>query len=268
MASEFDIQRALIRAKSELKDMKRQMSSLQSNYDTLAQKYNRTAQALQAADAQNQQLSSAYQQTAEEHAWQQDVQIFQSALADVIQPGVNVRSMLRAIGYDPMQHQGLSQEMIQQVYEYAAQSLPQLFLEDGPDAAPDEQSEEPSAEPLDNSAASDMTKAFQAGTQAQAFAPAGYSVNAGTGQQPQSQAPQSQHAPQPHQINALGATGGASPNLEFKGFGQAAGRGGPSPTRVPSVGAHLRDPAWIARNQDALAQAISDGQQVVNLDSK
>jgi hypothetical protein len=59
-----------------------------------------------------------------------------------------------------------------------------------------------------------------------------------------------------------------TPAAEFRGFGQVASRGGPSPTKVAAVGAHLRDPVWIANNQGALAEAVKEGVRVVNVDSK
>lgn len=266
MASESDLHRIIARKSSQYKDLKRQFDALTKERDTLAQDKARYAQAIKELDGRNKELEANGYQAAAELAWNEDLRIFQSALEDVIQPGVDLRAMLTAVGYDPMQHSGLTREMVQQVYEYTAGKFPQLFREESSEAEPEEQPEDVSAEPVDNSAAGVMTKAFEAGTQSPTYAPASYSMNAGTGTDRQVQP--SQHAPQPHQLNALGATGGPSPSLEFKSFGQAAGRGGPAPTRVPTVGAHLRDPAWIARNQDALAQAINDGQQVISLDPK
>lgn len=271
MASEADLQHLVSR-------MRRELRNITKERDALAQDKQRYAQAIRSQDEEFQQLRQEYDKASEQlgyyesqyqeqefnDAVQQQLDFFNSALEDVLMPGVSVETVLRAIGYDPSEVslQDLTQEFAQAVYEAAHAQLPQLFTEGGSESDEDQISEL-SAEPVDNSAAGVMKTAFEAGVVSREHASqATFSVSdnpsaargTNTGQLAQTAQQANGQAP--------------TPSLEFRGFGQAAGRGGPSPTKVPTVGAHLRDPVWISRNQDALAQAVSSGQQIVNLDTK
>ena len=274
MASEADLQHLVSR-------MRRELRNVTKERDALAQDKQRYAQAIHSQDEEFQQLRQQFEQATEQlghyeqqyqeqqfnDAVQQQVDFFKSALEDVLMPGVDVERVLMAIGYDPSQVslEDLTEEFAQSVYESAYEQLPQLFTEGGSEADQDQQADLP-AELTEQSAAGVMKTAFEAGVMSQEHAPrttfsvrennpdAVHGMNIGT------------QTAQPQPTQTVGQAPTQSP--EFRGFGSAAGRGGPSPTKVPTVGAHLRDPAWISRNQDALAQAVSSGQQVVNLDTK
>lgn len=215
-----------------------------------------------------------YQQVIADQLWTQHVQAFQSALEDVLAPGVTAEQVLRAVGYDPAQVTELTPDLAQQLFEYASDQIPAFFKNGGYEAEDVPEPADDTPEVLNS--ADSFQAAFEAGSvvsqqQRNGFSQSGTEqpdnrpsfyndgrVNTARPSVPQP-AQQASQQMQPQQ---------QTPSAEFRGFGQAASRGGPSPTKVSTVGAHLRDPVWIANNQGALADAIKEGVRVVNVDAK
>jgi hypothetical protein len=197
-----------------------------------------------------------------ERIWQSHQSQFESALEGLTANGVTAKQILRAVGYDPSMVQELTPEIVRDVIETAYQEFPQLFSV----ATEPQQSDQ--AEPQDQSLPGQLTQDFAALSQRQAQG------------QPQSQTPSAQAVPngfvppqQPQQpplfqqaMNQVaGVQQAPNPSLQFRGYGgDFQGRGGPAPTKSPVIAARLRDPAWLAANQGAVAKAVAEGAQIVD----
>lgn len=200
------------------------------------------------------------QEVMSQQLWNEHVGVFKSALEDVLAPGVTAEQVLMAVGYDPSQVTELTPDFVQQLFDYASDHMPVFFKNGGFE---EEEPEEPTDDQPEVLSSGDTFKAaFEAGAQLQQQQrqQTGFQNNGdGVSDRPSfnNDGRLSTQSPQPSQ---------QTPSVEFKGFGQAASRGGPSPSKLTSVGAHLRDPAWIAKNQGALAQAVTEGVNVVSVD--
>ena len=215
---------------------------------------------LQITEEQFNQYQTTFQQT----AWQQQEEQFKGALDGLLAEGVTPGQLLKAVGYDPNRVDSLTPEILQDVINTAYEEFPFMFQRV---TEPDPSQGQPNsqAEP-DDSVPGQMMKAFTDGSVVQQPSrelftqplsqPQGQSV---TNQMqprpmPQPQQPQGQHLPQPQ------------PQMQFRGYGDLQGRGGPAPTRPSTIQARLRDPAWLAQNQGALAQAVANGVSVTSSD--
>lgn len=199
---------------------------------------------------------------AAQRTWQTHEGQFESALNGLTANGVTARQILRAVGYDPSMVEELTPEIMQDVIQTAYAEFPQLFS-----VATEPQGDQ--AEPQQDTSLP--------GQLAQDFAALSQRPNNGT--VPQAQTPTAQAVPngmvQPQQPPANpimqramqqipGMQQVPSPQLQFKGYGDLQGRGGPAPTKSPVVAARLRDPAWLAQNQGALARAVAEGANVID----
>lgn len=210
---------------------------------------------LQLTDEQFQQ----YQAYQSEQTLSTHLQTFEGALEGLLAEGVSARQILRAVGYDPALVSELTPEILQDVVNTAYQEFPQLFQVVS--------SQNDQAEPkADDSVPGQMMSAFEQGAVVQQqqtrelFTQPPQPQQAAQGQvppvpasraMPNGMAPQ-QMAPQPPQ---------------FRGYGDLQGRGGPAPTNLPNMSARLRDPAWLAANQGALAQAVAQGAVIQSSDN-
>jgi hypothetical protein len=202
-----------------------------------------------------------YQNVIAHQQWTQHVQAFESALENVLAPGVTAEQVLRAVGYDPAQVTELTPDLVQGLFEYASDQIPAFFKNGGYEAEDEPQATDDTPEVLNT--VDTFKAAFEAGSVASQQQQNGF-TQSGTERNGYDASVQSDVRPQMAQHQSAPQT----PAAEFRGFGQVASRGGPSPTKVAAVGAHLRDPVWIANNQGALAEAVKEGVRVVNVDSK
>lgn len=208
------------------------------------------------------------QNLASEKTWQTHESKFESALDSLKAngfskaEGVTAKQILRAVGYDASMVQELTPEIIQDVLSTAFQEFPQLFSV----ATEPQQSDQ--AEPQDPSLPGQLTQDFAALSQRTQTGP--ISAPVPTAQAvPNGYVPPPQPQPQQQAFQqALNAVPGVqqvqNPALQFRGFGDFQGRGGPAPTKPPVVAAYLRDPAWLAANQGALARAVAEGAKVID----
>jgi len=208
-----------------------------------------------------QQMREFVQNQTFEQTWQSHESQFESALEGLKANGVTAKQILRAVGYDPNMVQELTPEIIRDVLETAYSEYPQLFSV----ATEPQQSDQ--AEPQDQSFPGQLNQDFASLSQRQQAGPSGPTPTAKAvpnGMVP----PQQPQQPQQMFQQALNAVPGLqqapSPSLQFKGFGDFQGRGGPAPTKSPVVAARLRDPAWLAQNQGALARAVAEGANVID----
>ena len=199
-----------------------------------------------------------YQDYRSQQSWTQHEDQFKSALDGHLAEGVTPTQILRAVGYNPENVDNLTPEIIQHVLSVAFDEYPQLFQSVS--------SQNTQAEPTDNSIPNQMTQAFENGAAQQQqpgrqmvaepppqMAPQGYGMPS----------PQAQRTPMPQ---ANGHQPPQTPSLQFRGYGDLQGRGGPAPTVSPTVTARFRDPAWLAQNQGALAQAVANGANIQSSD--
>lgn len=199
-----------------------------------------------------------YQDYRSQQSWTQHENQFKSALDGYLAEGVTPTQILRAIGYNPENVDNLTPEIIQHVLSIAFDEYPQLFQSVS--------SQNTQAEPTDNSIPNQMTQAFENGAiqqqqpERQMFAePQPQMAPQGNGMP----SPQAQRPPMPQ---ANGYQPPQTPSLQFRGYGDLQGRGGPAPTISPTVTARFRDPAWLAQNQGALAQAVANGANIQSND--
>lgn len=204
----------------------------------------------------------AYQQVIANNLWTQHVSAFERALEDVLAPGVTAEQVLRAVGYDPAQVTDLTPDFVQSLFEYASDNIPAFFKNGGYEVQDEPEAADDTPEVLNS--VDSFKAAFEAGSTLSQQQSNGFTQNAGTEQVHNRPSVHNDGRLQTAQPQPVQQT----PSVEFRGFGQVASRGGPSPTKVSSVGAHLRDPVWIANNQGALADAVKEGVRVVNVDSK
>ena len=201
------------------------------------------------------------QNLAVEKTWQTHESQFESALEGLKANGVTAKQILRAVGYDPNMVQELTPEIMRDVIETAYLEYPQLFSI----ATEPQQSDQ--AEPQDQSFPGQLNQDFASLSQRQQAGPSGPTPTAKAvpnGMVPPQQPQQSPQAFQQALNSVPGLQQAPSPALQFKGFGDFQGRGGPAPTKSPVVAARLRDPAWLAANQGALARAVAEGANVVD----
>lgn len=200
------------------------------------------------------------QNLAVEKTWQTHESQFESALEGLKANGVTAKQILRAVGYDPNMVQELTPEIMRDVIETAYAEYPQLFSV----ATEPQQSDQ--AEPQDPSLPGQLNQDFAALSQGQQQRPSGPTPTAQA--VPNGMVPPQPQQPQQAFQQALNAVPGLqqapNPVLQFRGFGDFQGRGGPAPTKSPVVAARLRDPAWLAQNQGALARAVAEGANVVD----
>jgi hypothetical protein len=242
-----------------LKAEKAKLAQDQERYLAAITKLDQKLKTLESQPALNPEQIELYNEMIAEKVWNEDISAFQSAMEDVLMPGVDLKAVLMAVGYDPasVPDSGLSLEMIQHYYEQAADKFPQLFNDGSASEGQESPEEAETAEVEEPNKVDSFQQAFEIGAtlpQSQA----GAQLHGGIGGTPLMQ--QQQPQAQPPQAQAQQTSNG------FKGFGAVSGRGGPPPTKVQTVGAHLRDPAWIYANQSALADAANKGIQVVDLD--
>lgn len=213
---------------------------------------------------QFQQMQEMTRNLEQEQTWQSHESQFESALKGLTAEGVTAKKILRAVGYDPTMVQELTPELIRDVLETAYAEYPQLF------SVPAEPPQGDQAEPSDPSLPGQLTQDFAALSQRQQQNPGPISAPVPTAQAvPNGYVPPPQ--PVPNQgafqqaMNAIpGMQQAPNPALQFRGFGDFQGRGGPAPSKSPVVAARLRDPAWLAANQGALARAVAEGANVVD----
>lgn len=203
------------------------------------------------------------QSLAVEKTWQTHESQFESALEGLKANGVTAKQILRAVGYDPNLVQELTPEIIKDVLTTAYAEYPQLF------SVATEPPQSDQAEPQDQSLPGQMTQDFAALSQRQqagpisAPVPTAQAVPNGYVPPPQ---PQAQQQAFQQALNAVpGLQQVQNPALQFRGYApDFQGRGGPAPTKSSVVAAYLRDPAWLAANQGALARAVAEGAKVVD----
>lgn len=204
---------------------------------------------------------AAYQNTFYQSTWRQHEEQFKSALEGLLAEGVTPSQLLKAVGYDPKLVENLTPEILQDVVNTAYEEFPFMFQRV---TEPDPQDQQnPRAEPNDDSVPGQMMKAFEEGSVAQQpsrelFTPP---LSQPQGQPVPTQMQQRQ-SPQPQQQGQIHP----QPQMQFRGYGDLQGRGGPAPTRPSTIQARLRDPAWLAQNQGALAQAVANGVSVTSSD--
>lgn len=277
MAGETDYSKMAFKYRRIADKAQRELDALKAENAKLAQNQERYLAAIRQLDQEVKTYTSQhvlskkqyedYRNLIAEKVWGEDLAVFQSAMEDVLVPGVDLKAVLSAVGYDPAQvpDSGLSLEIIQHYYEQAAEKFPQLF-NDGPDSEGQESPEEAETAEVEQPYKADsFQQAFELGATLPQSQP-GSQMQGGMSGQPQvpprgiGGQPSMQSQPQASQAPGQQQPGG------FKGFGQVAGRGGPSPAKVQTLGAHMRDAAWIFANQKALAEAASQGIQIVDLD--
>lgn len=183
---------------------------------------------------------------------------FEGALEGSLAEGVTARQILKAVGYAPEMVENLTPEIVQDVLQTAYQEFPQLFSVVS--------SQNDQAEPkADDSVPGQFMSAFEQGSvvqqeQRQLFSQPPQPPQAAQGQVPP--APVNRQAP-----NGMVPQQFAPQPPQFRGYGDLQGRGGPAPTNLPSMSARLRDPAWLAQNQGALAQAVAQGAVIQSNDN-
>lgn len=207
----------------------------------------------------NEEQYSEFQNYQSQNLWQSHEDQFNSAMNGLLANGVTPTQILRAVGYAPEQVENLTPDIIQDVINTAYQEFPQLFQVVS--------SQNDQAEPVaDESVPGQMVQMFEQGAVAQQPQREMF-----TEQQPQrvaqGQVPPPQAMRQPPQAVAGMQQGQAPPPVQFRGYGDLQGRGGPAPTKLPAMAARLRDPAWLAQNQGALAQAVASGAIIQSSDT-
>lgn len=210
---------------------------------------------MQLTDEQFQQ----YQSFQAEQTLSTHLQSFEGALQGLMAEGVTARQILKAVGYDPALVSELTPEILQDVVETAYQEFPQLFQVVS--------SQNDQAEPkADDSVPGQMMSAFEQGAVVQQqqsrelFTQPPQPQQAAQGQVPPVPAPRAMP-------NGMAMQQAAPQPPQFRGYGDLQGRGGPAPTNLPSMSARLRDPAWLAANQGALAQAVAQGAVIQSNDN-
>ena len=199
-----------------------------------------------------------YQSYQAEQTLSTHLQTFEGALEGLLAEGVSARQILKAVGYDPALVSELTPEILQDVVETAYSEFPQLFQVVS--------SQNDQAEPkADDSVPGQMMSAFEQGAVVQQqsrelFTQAPQPQQAAQGQVPPVQAPRAMP-------NGMATQQAAPQPPQFRGYGDLQGRGGPAPTNLPSMSARLRDPAWLAANQGALAQAVAQGAVIQSNDN-
>ena len=200
-----------------------------------------------------------YQSYQAEQTLSTHLQIFEGALEGLLAEGVSARQILKAVGYDPALVSELTPEILQDVVNTAYSEFPQLFQVVS--------SQNDQAEPkADDSVPGQMMSAFEQGAVVQQqqsrelFTQPPQPQQAAQGQVPPVQAPRAMP-------NGMAMPQAAPQPPQFRGYGDLQGRGGPAPTNLPSMSARLRDPAWLAANQGALAQAVAQGAVIQSNDN-
>jgi len=200
-----------------------------------------------------------YQSYQAEQTLSTHLQTFEGALEGLLAEGVSARQILKAVGYDPALVSELTPEILQDVVNTAYSEFPQLFQVVS--------SQNDQAEPkADDSVPGQMMSAFEQGAVVQQqqsrelFTQAPQPQQAAQGQVPPVQAPRAMP-------NGMATQQAAPQPPQFRGYGDLQGRGGPAPTNLPSMSARLRDPAWLAANQGALAQAVAQGAVIQSNDN-
>lgn len=200
-----------------------------------------------------------YQSFQTEQTLSTHLQTFEGALEGLLAEGVSARQILKAVGYDPALVSELTPEILQDVVNTAYSEFPQLFQVVS--------SQNDQAEPkADDSVPGQMMSAFEQGAVVQQqqsrelFTQPPQPQQAAQGQVPPVQAPRAMP-------NGMAPQQAAPQPPQFRGYGDLQGRGGPAPTNLPSMSARLRDPAWLAANQGALAQAVAQGAVIQSNDN-
>ena len=200
-----------------------------------------------------------YQSYQAEQTLSTHLQTFEGALEGLLAEGVSARQILKAVGYDPALVSELTPEILQDVVNTAYSEFPQLFQVVS--------SQNDQAEPkADDSVPGQMMSAFEQGAVVQQqqsrelFTQPPQPQQAAQGQVPPVQAPRAMP-------NGMAMQQAAPQPPQFRGYGDLQGRGGPAPTNLPSMAARLRDPAWLAANQGALAQAVAQGAVIQSNDN-
>lgn len=200
-----------------------------------------------------------YQSYQAEQTLSTHLQTFEGALEGLLAEGVSARQILKAVGYDPALVSELTPEILQDVVNTAYSEFPQLFQVVS--------SQNDQAEPkADDSVPGQMMSAFEQGAVVQQqqsrelFTQPPQPQQAAQGQVPPVQAPRAMP-------NGMAMQQAAPQPPQFRGYGDLQGRGGPAPTNLPSMSARLRDPAWLAANQGALAQAVAQGAVIQSNDN-
>lgn len=200
-----------------------------------------------------------YQAYQSEQTLSAHLQTFEGALEGLLAEGVSARQILRAVGYDPALVSELTPEILQDVVNTAYSEFPQLFQVVS--------SQNDQAEPkADDSVPGQMMSAFEQGAVVQQqqsrelFTQPPQPQQAAQGQVPPVSAPRAMP-------NGMAPQQAAPQPPQFRGYGDLQGRGGPAPTNLPSMSARLRDPAWLAANQGALAQAVAQGAVIQSNDN-
>lgn len=200
-----------------------------------------------------------YQSYQAEQTLSTHLQTFEGALEGLLAEGVSARQILKAVGYDPALVSELTPEILQDVVNTAYSEFPQLFQVVS--------SQNDQAEPkADDSVPGQMMSAFEQGAVVQQqqsrelFTQPPQPQQAAQGQVPPVPAPRAMP-------NGMAMQQAAPQPPQFRGYGDLQGRGGPAPTNLPSMSARLRDPAWLAANQGALAQAVAQGAVIQSNDN-
>lgn len=199
-----------------------------------------------------------YQSYQTEQTLSTHLQTFEGALEGLLAEGVSARQILKAVGYDPALVSELTPEILQDVVNTAYSEFPQLFQVVS--------SQNDQAEPkADDSVPGQMMSAFEQGAVVQQqsrelFTQPPQPQQAAQGQVPPVPAPRAMP-------NGMAPQQAAPQPPQFRGYGDLQGRGGPAPTNLPSMSARLRDPAWLAANQGALAQAVAQGAVIQSNDN-
>lgn len=200
-----------------------------------------------------------YQSYQAEQTLSTHLQTFEGALEGLLAEGVSARQILKAVGYDPALVSELTPEILQDVVNTAYSEFPQLFQVVS--------SQNDQAEPkADDSVPGQMMSAFEQGAVVQQqqsrelFTQPPQPQQAAQGQVPPVQAPRAMP-------NGMAMQQAAPQPPQFRGYGDLQGRGGPAPTNLPNMAARLRDPAWLAANQGALAQAVAQGAVIQSNDN-
>lgn len=240
------------RAEKELEDLRSQKAEADDLLRQLATAYKevKADPRLQLTEEQY----NEYQGYTKNQLWTQHEDQFKGALDGLLAEGVTPTQILRAVGYSPEMVEQLTPEILQDVVNTAYQEFPQLFQSVSQENA--------QAEPADaSSVPGQMNQAFEQGSVMEQQAGRQLFEQSRPQMAPQGFAQPSQQAQRPQ-----GFQPPQTPSLQFKGYGDLQGRGGPAPTKLPTVSARLRDAAWMQQNQGALAQAVANGATIVAVD--
>jgi hypothetical protein len=250
------------RALDELKAAQAQLEEMKGQLVTLARGYKELKEdpRMQMPEDQYEQFN-AYQS---EQRLSNHLQSFEGALEGLLAEGVTARQILKAVNYAPELVNELTPEILNDVVQTAYSEFPQLFQVVS--------SQNDQAEPAaDDSVPGQMQSAFEQGAVVQQQQRELFQQANTPPPPPQQQRPQGQVPPAPQAARAM--PNGMAPQQpapmppQFRGYGDLQGRGGPAPTNLPSMSARLRDPAWLAANQGALAQAVAQGAVIQSSDS-